>query len=61
MSDKRKRTAPQAKEPCAACKKRMAKAPQGYVAWHEWAERMAQRYDCEQCRNCGRWTIWRQR
>ena len=32
--------------------------PSGYVAWHEWAERMAETHDQEQCSGCGLWMIW---
>lgn len=33
--------------------------PSGYVAWHEWAERMSKTHHQERCPECGRLTIWR--
>lgn len=45
----------QAAEPCATCKKRQAREPQGYVAWHEWAEKKSKTHDQEQCPLCGLW------
>ena len=35
--------------------------PAGYVAWHEWAERMMRHYEQEPCPVCGRLTRWRRR
>lgn len=35
--------------------------PQGYVAWHEWAERKCKTHVQEKCADCGRWAIWRPR
>ena len=41
----------------AECKH--TEGPAGYVAWHEWAERMSKRYVQERCPKCGLWKIWR--
>lgn len=35
--------------------------PTGYIARHEWLERMAKRYDQIQCPKCGQWAIWKVR
>lgn len=32
--------------------------PSGYLAWHEWAERMAETHVTRRCRHCGFWTVW---
>lgn len=32
--------------------------PPGYLAAHEWAERMMQAHEQRQCPGCGLWTIW---
>ena len=37
------------------------KAPTGYLAWHEWAERMDKTHLARQCRGCGLWAIWEPR
>ena len=33
--------------------------PTGYIARHEWLERMAKRYNQTQCPKCGQWAIWK--
>lgn len=33
-------------------------APAGYLAWHEWAERMAETHGQSACPDCGRYLIW---
>lgn len=38
---------------------RHTKAPIGYVAWHEWAEKKARTHRQERCPNCGLWAIWK--
>ena len=35
--------------------------PTGYIARHEWLERMAKRYNQTQCPKCGQWAIWKVR
>jgi hypothetical protein len=32
--------------------------PEGYLAWHEWAERKAKTHECTQCPECFLWGIW---
>lgn len=32
--------------------------PQGYLAWHEWAEKMAKTHQQRQCPGCELWVIW---
>lgn len=39
--------------------KRHDDGPEGYLAWHAWAEEKQKRYRCEQCPTCGFWTIWK--
>lgn len=34
------------------------KSPLGYLAWHEWAEKMSRRYKQVVCDGCGRYSIW---
>jgi hypothetical protein len=33
-------------------------APEGYLAFDEWAERMSKTHRQVQCPGCGRWQIW---
>lgn len=46
---------------CAACRKRVERQPTGYIAWFEWAERQAKRYEQHACPDCGRFTIWKRK
>lgn len=32
--------------------------PPGYLAWHEWAEGMAETHEQVRCPGCALWTIW---
>lgn len=32
--------------------------PDGYAAWHEWAERMGKSHVQSRCPGCGYWKIW---
>lgn len=41
--------------------KRHTKAPQGYIAWHEWAEKKAKTHKQERCPTCGFYAIWKKR
>lgn len=34
-------------------------SPDGYIAWHEWAERKAETHEQERCPVCGLWAIWK--
>jgi hypothetical protein len=34
-------------------------SPNGYVAWHEWAERKAKTHAQTRCPVCGRWAVWK--
>lgn len=33
-------------------------SPDGYIAWHEWAERMSETYRQVKCPDCGLYAIW---
>lgn len=33
-------------------------APTGYLAWHEWAEKMAKTHRQKRCATCGFYVIW---
>lgn len=33
--------------------------PQGYLEWHEWAERMSRTHHQERCPGCQLYTVWR--
>lgn len=35
--------------------------PDGYIAWHEWAERKSRRHYQVRCDECGLFAIWRRR
>lgn len=35
--------------------------PEGYLAWHAWAEKKARRHWQVQCDECGLWAIWRRK
>lgn len=37
---------------------RHAIAPEGYIAWHSWAARMAKTHTQKRCPGCGLWKIW---
>lgn len=32
--------------------------PEGYLAWHAWADRMAKTHRQEKCPGCGLYAIW---
>lgn len=32
--------------------------PTGYLAWHEWAEKMSKTHRQLRCSGCGLWMIW---
>jgi hypothetical protein len=34
------------------------KAPEGYLAWHDWAERKSKTHRQRRCKGCGRLAIW---
>jgi hypothetical protein len=33
-------------------------APQGYLAWHEWADKKGKTHRQQRCGECGLWKIW---
>lgn len=35
--------------------------PQGYLAWHLWARKMAKAYKQRKCSGCGKYEIWEPR
>lgn len=35
--------------------------PAGYLAWHEWAERMSGTHTQRRCPSCRLWCIWEPR
>ena len=37
------------------------KSPDGYLAWHEWAEKKAKTHEQTQCPTCGFWSIWKRK
>ncbi len=37
------------------------KDPEGYVQWHEWAEKKSARHYQVQCPGCGRYAIWKRK
>lgn len=41
--------------------KRHTKHPEGYVAWHEWAEKKERTHTQERCPTCGFYSIWKKR
>lgn len=46
---------------CSQSKLHAKDAPEGYLAWHEWAEKKAKTHDQSQCPGCGRWKVWTKR
>lgn len=49
------------KDPRPTCPNREAHTPnqpKGYLAWHEWAARMARTQHQVVCSGCGRYEIW---
>lgn len=36
-------------------------SPNGYIQWHEWAEKMEKTHVQERCPICGLWAIWKAR
>ncbi len=34
------------------------KQPEGYIAWHEWAEKKAKTHRQIKCKHCGKFVIW---
>jgi hypothetical protein len=32
--------------------------PASYLAWHAWAEKMAETHNPRRCKGCGLWQIW---
>jgi len=34
------------------------KCPQGYLQWHDWAERKSRRHKQVRCPGCGLYAIW---
>lgn len=46
-----------ADSPCAACKRKQARQPEGYVEWHAWAERKSRTHRQVQCPECG-YFVW---
>lgn len=41
--------------------KHHTKAPEGYIAWHEWAEKKSKTHKQERCPTCGFFSIWKKR
>ena len=37
---------------------RHAKAPEGYLQWHAWAEKKSKTHKQKKCPGCGLWAIW---
>ncbi len=35
--------------------------PQGYLAWHAWAEKKMKKHYQIRCDECGLWKIWRRK
>lgn len=33
--------------------------PEGYLAWHEWAEKMLKTHSQHRCKHCGLFVIWK--
>lgn len=40
-------------------KAKHTESPDGYIAWHEWAERKAKTHVQERCPGCGLFMIWK--
>ena len=45
-------------EDCPDAAKSHTGAPEGYIMWHEWAEKMEKTHKQERCPTCGFWQVW---
>lgn len=45
---------------CPAAK-RHTKCPEGYLAWHEWAEKKSRAHEQTRCPTCGFYAIWKRK
>lgn len=48
-----------AAEDCPDARRLHTKCPQGYLAWHEWAERQSATQEQWRCPTCGFLSIWK--
>lgn len=46
-----------AKETCPQ-RRRHTPCPEGYMAWHEWAEKKGRTHRAVKCPGCGLYAIW---
>lgn len=60
MTSSRKALAYPTSEHCPDIEKHTS-CPTGYVAWHEWAEKMSKTHKQHKCRTCGFYSIWKPR
>ena len=46
-----------------ACPKKHlhTRCPEGYLHWHEWAEKKSQEHYQVECPGCGFWVIWKRK
>ncbi len=51
----------QAEHGRSTCPGRTNHEPASYLAWHEWAARMAKSHTQHRCPGCGYWRVWRPR
>ena len=57
------RTVEQQRYTLETCPKRHrhTRCPDGYVAWHWWAERKSVRHEAVRCPGCGLFAIWKRK
>lgn len=48
-------------DPNCPLAERHTPAPRGYVAWHEWAEKMEETHYQVRCKGCDKFQIWKPR
>lgn len=49
------------KDTCPDRDRRHTKCPDGYIAWHEWAEKKMVRHEQTICPTCGLYAIWKRK
>lgn len=43
------------------CRRAHTPQPEGYLAWHEWAEKKSRRHYQVRCPHCGLYKVWRRK
>jgi hypothetical protein len=43
------------------CAQTHTPCPDGYLDWHEWAEKKSRTHTQEKCPHCGLWAVWKRK